>query len=57
MKDIGMTHKKGMNNPNMPKAGPKAAGPKDTSDGVSLSTGYKSVGTSGMSPRAVTPND
>lgn len=57
MKDSGRTSPKGCNNPNMPKAGPKAPGPKDTSGGVSLTEGYNKLGDAGMSPRAVTPND
>lgn len=57
MKDSGRTSPKGCNNPNMPKAGPKAPGPKATDGGVSLEKGYNVVGENGMSPRAVTPND
>lgn len=56
MKKMAGSHK-GMNTPNTPKAGPSASGPKDTSDGVSLSTGYKTVSASGMSPRAVSCNN
>jgi hypothetical protein len=47
---------KGMNMPNSPKHGPSAAGPKDTSGGVSLQKGYNVVKENGMSPRAVAQN-
>lgn len=57
MKDIGLTKPAGRNNANMPKAGPKATGPYETSDGVSLEKGYNVLSDKGMSPRAVTPND
>lgn len=57
MKDIGLTHSKGMNMPNMPKAGPSAPGPKATNGGVSLQKGYNTVSPPYSAPHAVTPND
>lgn len=50
------TDQKGMNDATMPKAGMSASGPKETNDGVSLTTGYKVVKPDSKSVQAVTPN-
>lgn len=51
-----LTSPKGMNDATMPRAGKTASGPKETNDGVSLTTGYKVVKPEGRSAQAVTPN-